>query len=87
MPVTQPSLALRARQTLDRERWTVELLAVRYGALKSYGGFVRAEVAYDAGDGLSFGLGAIAYVPSSRLGPFSGLDTHERAYCKFGKSF
>lgn len=79
-PVEAPRFALRISQNLLRERCSFNLIVLGIGALPMNAWAARAEFGYKLRDGLEATLGVVTLQPTSRFGPFYGLDHQERMY-------
>lgn len=82
-------IPLDATQLVARGQWTgvsdrLELLGVAsaFGLRAQFGWLARAEATWLLRDGLRAGLGFVTYQPGEELGPFAGLDRHDRLYAR-----
>ena len=72
------NIAFLASYTTMSERLELSLAWLMSGAEAEYGWLVRGDVGWRVVDGLRIGLGYISYQPGDEIGPFYGLETHDR---------
>ena len=87
-PIDKPQIALRASWRTLRERLQLMVAFTMFGIQAELGWFLRGEISYEIQDGLKVGLWYITYQPGEdEVGPFLGLDTHDRLFWKLRWDF
>jgi hypothetical protein len=83
-PVDAPIGALRLTYTMLAERLRLLGALSGFGWTAENGWLARAEGTYEWADGLKTTLGYVHYGPGDddELGPFSGLDEHDRVFAR-----
>lgn len=78
IPVDATQIVARIQHTALRERLDLLGVATAFGLRGQYGWLARCEASWLLRDGLRVGLGYVTYQPGDELGPFAGLDRHDR---------
>ncbi len=86
-PAEKPSFSFRMSKKYLHDRLNILVVAMMMGKQAELGWLARAQIDYSIIDAVKLYLGYITYHPGKELGPFSGLETHDRLLFGFRWDF